>query len=275
MTCGKLLFDCEYISSRKNRRITDAAALSERKYRERTGLFSTEGAKLLGELLRTDNIPCEVFFTERAAEQNPELLERTASRGAEMFLVTEEVAAKLSEEKAPQGVFATVRLPERKTFTPETVRNAGSGFIVLDSLQDPGNVGTVIRTAVSLGLSDIVLCGECADIWSRKTLRGSMGAVFRANISFCRDVCDCVRTITGAGKRIYAAALCDGAKSADSFEFGKTDSVLIGNEGHGLSDEAVLLCTDAVIIPMKNGMDSLNAGIAAAILIWKKSTSIK
>lgn len=275
MACGELPFYYEYISSRKNRRITDASALSERKYRERTGLFSVEGAKLFGELLRTDNTPREVFFTERAAEQSRELLERAAAKGVQMFLVPDEVAAKLSEEKAPQGIFATAKLPEKKTFTPDTVRNAENGFVVLDSLQDPGNVGTVIRTAVSLGLSDIVLCGECADIWSRKTLRGSMGAVFRADISFCTDVCDCIGTITGSGGRIYAAALCDGAKSADSFKFGKTDSVLIGNEGHGLPEKAVSLCTDAVIIPMKNGMDSLNAGIAAAILIWKKSTSLK
>lgn len=264
-------FDYEYISSRKNRRVTDAASLSERKYRERTGVFAAEGVKLLGELISNGISPNEVFFTERAYEQNKALIEKAASLGADMLLVTDEVAAKLSEERAPQGVFSTARLPKKEMFSEELARSAENGFVVLDSVQDPGNVGTVIRTAVSLGISDIVLCGECADIWSRKTQRGAMGALLRANIYFCESVDDCVRMITEVGRKIYAAALHEGAKSASSFDFEKGDSVLIGNEGHGLSDKTVSLCTDAVIIPMKNGMDSLNAGIAAAILIWKMS----
>ncbi len=264
-------FEYELISSRKNKRITDASALSDKKFRDRSGLFCAEGAKLLEEILDSGVSLSMVFFTEKAAESCATLLERASNSGADMFLVTDEVMDKLTDEKAPQGVFSCAQIPSKKLVSKETLSCGDGGFLILDNLQNPGNVGTIIRTAVSLGLSNIILCAACADVYSSKVLRGAMGAVFRANLLYCDDVCKCVSLLTSSGKRVYAAALTENALPVGSFEFKKDDSIVIGNEGHGLCDSAVKACTDALIIPMQCGMDSLNAGIAAALLIWEKT----
>ena len=151
--------DFELIESRKNQRIIDAASLSEKKYRDKTSLFCADGFKLLEECLNSDAVKVKnVFFTRKACAAYGDLLRKAESCGAILTAVSDEVMDKLTEEKAPQGIFTVACIPPKRTLDKECITDAPHGFLILDTLQDPGNVGTIIRTAVSLGLRNIILC---------------------------------------------------------------------------------------------------------------------
>ena len=161
------------------------------------------------------------------------------------------------------GPVFTVRLPERRA--PERVESA----VVLESVQDPGNVGTVIRTANALGVDAVILAGDCADPTSPRCVRATMGAAFRQSIVEA-DLPGLARLLGGWDLPLYGAALAEGALDIRSAELSRA-AVAIGNEGHGLSPELLGLCTGRVIIPMAPGSESLNAAVAAAIVMWELS----
>ena len=126
-----------------------------------------------------------------------------------------------------------------------------------------------MRSAAALGMDELILCGDCADIYSSKTVRGSMGALFRLKLSLCRDSAAAVRGIQTAGRRVLAAALADNARPVKQAGLRASDCIAIGNEGHGLGREVLDLCDGSVIIPMRAGSESLNAATAAAIFMWE------
>lgn len=261
-------FDFEQITSRKNSKIIRACSLEDKKYRDREGLFAFEGEKLLFEAI-SENIEIkEVFFTERAGNNCRELLENAAKKGASLYLVSEEVYSKLTYEKASQGIFAVAKKKEISIFSEDS--DFSMGYIVLESVRDPSNVGAILRSCTALGNSNILLSCDCADVYGYKTIRSAMGAVFKANILLTDDIKESMEILKKHGK-VYAAALTDGAKSIVETDFNVCDSIIIGNEGHGVSETVLENCDNAVIIPMQCGTESLNASVAAAILIWEKS----
>lgn len=261
-------FDFERITSRKNPKIVRACSLEDKKYRDREGLFAFEGEKLLWEAI-SENIEIkEVYFTERAGNNCEELLEKAANTGAGLYLVSEEVYSKLTYEKASQGIFAVAKKKELAIFSDES--DFSMGYIVLESVRDPSNVGAILRSCTALGNSNILLTCDCADIYGYKTLRSAMGAVFKANIFLTDDIKESMAVLKKHGK-VYAAALTNEAKSIAQTDFDILDSIIIGNEGHGVSQTVLENCDSAVIIPMQCGSESLNASVAAAILIWEKA----
>ena len=168
----------------------------------------------------------------------------------------------LPVKNSPGPVF-TVRLPERRA--PERVESA----IVLENVQDPGNVGTVIRTANAMGTRAVILVGDCADPASPRCVRATMGAAFRQCV-LETDLPGLGRMLEGWGLPLYGAALAEGALDIRAAGLSRA-AVAIGNEGHGLSLELLELCAGRVIIPMAPGSESLNAAVAAAIVMWELS----
>ena len=261
----------EIITSRKNRKIIDAHALADKKTRDKTGLFAVEGIKLLDELISEKVKLCEVYYTKGAYSRFHESID-IAQKFCPVFEVTDEVYEKLSFEKTPEGVFAVARKTE---VSDDVLKTPGEGgFVILDGVQNPSNVGTVIRTAAALGVSRILLGEGCADIFGPKTLRASMGTLFKVNICVTSDICLQIEKIKNEGMKVYGAALDDSSVDVRTVNFEKDDCIVLGNEGNGISEKVLALCDKKIIIPMQQNAESLNAAAAAAVLIWEKQKGV-
>ena len=251
------------IKSRDNPLIKEAAALvSDKKTRKSTGLFVAEGARLCSEAAKSGAHVLRVFITEEAEKRYPEYVKDLLDTAEEVFYITESVAEKISDTKTPQGVFAVCRFAEKE---PDL---SGNGvFVLLSELQDPGNIGTVLRTCEAMNVKGVFLC-SCADVLSPKVLRSSMGCLFRLPIKVTQSTEEVLSVLKSAGITTYASALSTKAKLLTETKFGSRSCVLIGNEGNGLSEKVISLCDNTVMIPMPGKAESLNAASAAAILIY-------
>lgn len=261
----------EKITSRKNRRIIDAHSLSDKKARDKNGLFAVEGIKLFDELLCENVELCEVYYTESAGRRFADSIEK-ASKKCEAFEVTDEVYEKLSFEKNPEGIFAVAKKTAIYTEALETPGDGG--FVILDGVQNPSNVGTVIRTAAALGVSRILLGEGCADVFGPKTLRAAMGTLFKVNICVTGNICSQIQSLKEKGMHIYGAALDPTSVDVREISFEKDDCIVLGNEGNGISEKVLSLCDRKIIIPMRQNAESLNAAAAAAVLIWEKQKGV-
>ena len=177
--------------------------------------------------------------------------------------VPKDVMTSVSSMRTPQGMLAVCRMPD--TALPEVL--AGQRYVVLDGVQDPGNVGTVIRTADAFGCDGVILLAGCADPYSVKTLRSSMGAVFRVPV-WCTDAASLHRRLRDAGLPLYGAALRDDTEDARALALRRC-AIAIGSEGRGLTEQVLGLCDRTVRIPMAAHCESLNAAVAAAVLLWE------
>ncbi len=249
------------ITSRNNEQIKAVVRLKESKERNRTGLFFIEGIHLAEEYFRHCGLPERVYVTQKGLNAYSDMLSRFPNEI--MTLVSDTVFEKMSTESAPQGILCVCKQREISDTSP-----ASGSLLFLESLRDTGNLGTVIRTAVSLGVEGIVLSPDCADIYNPKTLRASMGAVFAANIFIPRLFLEAVVNAKKHGK-VYAAALYDNSLTLGEFKIASGDSFIIGNEGQGISEEIKALADASVIIPMTGKTESLNAAAAASIIIWE------
>jgi TrmH family RNA methyltransferase len=228
-------------------------------------VFAAEGARLCLDALKSEISVTRVFVTEKALSKWPEL-NKLVEAAAEAFTVTEQVAEKLADAKTPQGVFALLKTPERQ----RPREHAGQAYLLLNTLQDPGNLGTIIRTAEALGISGAAL-SACPDIYSPKVLRAAMGGVFRFNTWQAPDMAGELAALKAGGVRTYAAALAPGAVSLKNADFARPCAVLLGNEGAGLPAELIAACDGFVKIPMAGNSpaDSLCVSAAAGIFAWE------
>lgn len=261
-----------YIESKSNERIKSIVKLRDKANREENGLFFFEGAHLLEEYLRHGHAPYALYVCEKSAEEYSELI-GAVDRNI-IYTVSEDVFSKISTEKAPQGILTVSAFLENNAmFMKEKadykiMANTDDAFLFLDSLRDNGNVGTIIRTAAALGGVYCVLSSDCADIYSNKTIRATMGALFSSKTYIASDISEAVSTVQKSGRRVFASALGNTTLTLGKFEIENGDCFVVGNEGQGIREEIIKLCDSAVKIPMTNAAESLNASAAAAILLW-------
>lgn len=244
----------EVLTSRQNplaRHIRKLCA--QRAYRRETGEYLADGEKLYREALLWGAPVRRVLVTPGRQVDLPE--------GARLTVVSPELMAYLSPMETPQGVLFTTALPQA---APEP---AGRRFLALDGLQDPGNVGTIWRTADALGADGLFLLNHCADPYGPKTVRAAMGASFRLPVWEVTPR-ELREHMDRAGLPLWAATL-----RGDSATLGReplgAGTVVIGNEGRGISEEVLALCDRAVTIPMRARCESLNAAAAAAVVLWE------
>ena len=258
----------EHISSRRNKLIREAAALAASAERRRgEARFLCEGARLCEDAARSGVQIDRCFFTEQAQRRYGEYLNRILPAAQEQFLVEEHVADLLSSTRNSQGIFCVCE-------TPENLKQGKQAFsgacAVLENLQDPGNLGTVLRTAEALGIGCVFLLGDCCDPLSPKVLRASMGAVFRISVVAETSPVRLRDLLKRRGYTLYAAVPDAAASPVTAIDFSEgLHAVLIGNEGNGLTKEAVALCGIRLTIPMAGRAESLNASAAATILLWE------
>lgn len=252
--------EAEIISSRKNYNVrVMRELLKSAEYRRDTDMFAVEGDHLCGELAdRADTI--EYFlYTERAAEKYPETVRKVSEKSFDTAVITEELSEYISDTKSPQGLFAAAE--RLGSPIPENARR----LVVLDGVQDPGNVGTMIRTAEAFGIDGMIFLNGCADKFSPKTLRASMGSAFR--LPTANALAEGLSGLLG-GFTVYGAMLDGGAKRLGEVKFPEKTAVVIGSEGAGISPEVAKLCAEKLYIPIK-GAESLNAAAAAAVIMWE------
>lgn len=266
----------EIITSRQNKIVVEAVKLCDKKARENTCLFRFDGCKLFEEALNKGVEISRVLLCESKAE---ELLAKVGAHsdkldGAVVSLLSDEVFSKTSQESAPEGIICIAKYPKnhiRKASCDKLERVAADKsrrIILLEAVRDPGNMGTIMRSAAAFGVDTMVISRDCADIYNPKTVRGAMGALFKMNILIFEDIIEAINILTKKGRTVYAAALDKTAVRLDGLEFEASDTVVIGNEGHGLSSNTVDACTRSLYIPMEEGSESLNAAIAASVIMW-------
>ena len=243
----------ERISSRKNPLLQQVKKLlSSRAERRTTGLFVADGTKLLEEAVKYWPGLQTVILSDGVEASVPDHVR--------VVRVPEDVMASISPMEAPQGALFLGRLPEQTEFVPK------KGMLILDGIQDPGNVGTILRTADAMDVSVVLLEG-CADPWSWKVIRSTMGAAFRTPVvqatweevlTKCRE----------AGIPIGVTALSDRAVDIRSANLSEM-ALVIGSEGRGVRREVLDNADHELIIPMNPHCESLNAAIAASIVMWE------
>ena len=253
------------ITARGNGAVKEAASLREKKYRDRLGLFPAEGFTLLREAVESGIDPEKVFAAERSEKRVASLFE-SSSFGGRFYLLPDGVFEKITSEKGSEGV---VSLFPARAAKGEPDPENGSFFLVLENLQDPGNVGTVLRTAAALGCDGVYLAG-CADPFSPKAIRASMGAVFHQRFQIFSGSGEVFSLLKENKIVSRAMALKKDAALLSEVSFAGKTAFWIGNEGHGLSKETLSQCEGSVLIPMRE-MESLNAAVAASILLWEKA----
>ena len=250
----------EKITSRDNARIKYACKLAaSAAFRRSEGRFFAEGRKLCPELARAAQLET-LFLTAAAAEKCP----RLAALPGEHFLVEDHVAAKLAGVPAPQGVFGVFRTPAH---TLEEVRPGGR-YLALEGVQDPGNVGTLLRSAAAFGFDGVILSEGCAAPYAPKTLRASMGAAVQLPVIEAGAMPPVIGELRRKGIECLAAALYRSQPLGDAKVGPGGVCVVIGSEGQGLTEATIAACDRTVRIPMTGRVESLNAGIAGSILLW-------
>lgn len=274
-----MLSNKEVITSRQNPTVKQICALLDKKARRESGLFRFDGLKLFCEAIACGLSVERVVLSCGAAETVTDAVEREIESGAldisAVICVSDEVFSKISEERAPEGIVTVARAMEHKhrvlSDVCELEIGDGERLLLAESLRDPGNLGTVIRSCAALGVERLVISDDCADLYNPKTIRAAMGGLFRTEIDIVptASFADAIALLREGGRRVYAAALHRDARVVGELELRRGDCFVIGNEGHGLSEGVIEACDACAIIPMTEESESLNAAAAAAICIWE------
>ena len=251
------------LTSRKNDTIRRFRELAkDKKLRSELGVFVIEGDHLCGEAVSCNMEIVTFLYTEKALEKYPAAAERLIAAAEVSAVISQDIAEYISDTKAPQGLFAEVRRKDGADM-PD------GRLVILDGVQDPGNVGTIIRTAEAFGVKGVMLSEKCADIFSPKVLRASMGSVFRLPCEVC-DVPQRISQLRERGYDVYGSMLDEMAQKLGDIRFGERAAIVIGSEGAGISEETKAACTGGLYIPI-TGAESLNAAAAATVMIWELS----
>lgn len=275
-----MFFSSETIRSRQNRSVVALAKLTDRREREAERCFRFDGMKLAEEAIGSDIEILKMFLRESEAKKTIErLTERTKDaalrRVGEIVCLEDSVFDRVSEEKSPEGVICVAKYIDKfqknvTIYNDEAFSKlSGERIVFLESVRDPVNIGAMIRSAAAFGVDRLIISADCADIYHPKAVRASMGTLFRQKIDRTDRLPEVIGQFRAHGRRVFAATLDREALPLGAFQIEKSDCAVIGNEGHGLTEQTVAACDRSVFIPMSGRAESLNAAVAASILMWE------
>lgn len=263
------------ITSTANPRIVAAARLVERKERQKQGRFLVEGLQALHMALDAGWEPREVFYCEAlfAGTEAPALLQRFAQTSASLVPVAPHVLARLSEREVPQGLVASFAL--RHTALSDLTWHEPALIVVLDRIRDPGNLGTLMRTADAVGAAALLLLPPCVDPFDPRVVRASMGSLFNLPFVLADDARAALQTLRARGVRLVGADAHRGIAWGTGLWQGSV-ALVLGNEAQGLAPELLPLIGDWVHLPMYGKADSLNVAVAGGVLMyaWRQANQI-
>jgi TrmH family RNA methyltransferase len=243
-------------------------ALQQRNGRKKTGEFLLEGGKMIGEALRSGQHLTTLLYTEESALE-PEWKQQLEAQGTAVYAVAPHVLEAVTDTRTPQPVAASCVMALRERPLEEC-----STCLLLDGLQDPGNMGTILRTAEAMGM-DLVIAAGCVELFNPKVVRSTMGSLFRQPVLCVEEPCAILERMRREGFTIWASLLDDQAQSVAHTTLGGKVCVMVGNEAHGVSPQAAALSHGGLYIDMMGQVESLNAGVAAGILMWEMARAHK
>ncbi|OJU16327.1 MAG: hypothetical protein BGN88_15310 [Clostridiales bacterium 43-6] len=250
------------ITSRDNKHLKAVSKLlSSARFRKETGLFAVEGLRLCMDAAETGMELETLFYTPTAYKKNKDSIDGLFGKAESCYEVDDAVFAKTADTQSPQGVLCVIR---QRPLTMEPKQNGK--YIAIEDIQDPSNLGAIARTAEALGADGLVLSAGCCDVYNSKAQRAAMGALFRLPMRIVEDFSGFLKT---ASIPSFAAVPDSTATPITECDFSSGAIVLVGNEGNGLKNETISLCTHTITIPMKGRAESLNASAAATILLYE------
>jgi len=256
------------VTSKDNRWVKEWRRLNDSaKYRRETGSFAIEGARLCADALRSGVSLQAVLYTPSALAVYGNVVEPLLACAQTALEISPELSRYMGDTMNPQGVFCIAKMLDNSLIIDKI--NIIGIYSALEDIQDPGNMGTIIRTAEALGLDGILLSDGCCDIYNPKVLRASMGGVFRLPLMRVGDLAQTVVALQEKGLTAFACVVDADATPITEAGMGQGAVALIGNEGNGLRPETVATCKHSVTIPMAGRAESLNASMAAGIVLWE------
>ncbi len=254
------------ITSRSSEKVKRCARLfSDRSSRYKERLFAIEGKRLCHEACLSGTAVDTLFFTEEFRAKNHDMIDKITSVCREAYETTEDVLKKMTDTVTPQGIVCICCMPDRKINTIKL----GGYYVALEDVADPSNIGAVSRSAAAFEFDGIMLTKSCADPFSPKALRASMGALLRLPVIIFDKIEDIAESCRKANIKMYAGLLSESARDIREVGFNGGAAILIGNEGRGLSKEASRYADEKIFIPMSAQTESLNAAAAASIIMWE------
>lgn len=251
------------INSKTNKTYKMLAALRTKKGRSEHGLYTVEGLKSVREALLYASKITLLALTRSVKDENPNLISEAEKRGAAVYLLADELFAKISDTQTPSGALCAIALPQAGE-----AQTRGGLYIYCDRIADPGNAGTIIRTADAVGASAVWFSPESVDIYNPKVIRSTMGSFF--HIETCTDVPSArLKRAAEDGYSLIAGALSPTATDARTLTMPKDTVLVIGNESNGVSGKVLALCKTHAILPIVGKAESLNAATAAAVFMYK------
>ncbi len=252
------------ITSKDNKLIKYIAKLqTSAKFRREEGRFVAEGLRVCVEAALSGAKVESLLVTESALNKHEAELSQLLSCAKDVYLASDKAIAAACETKTPQGVICVIKTLDNN-IDLDTINNK---YILLENVQDPSNLGTVLRTADALGISGVIMTKDCCDVYSPKVCRGAMGALYRVPFAIVDNAPEFIRKFNKNGMSF--AAVVRNAEDVAKVDFCGTVLVAIGNEGNGLTEETINVCSERITIKMCNNAESLNASIAAGILMWE------
>lgn len=250
------------ITSNTNQQIKNITALLKKsKARKEQGLFVVEGKKMFAEVPRDWLTGVYVAESFMAQEEHQALLD-----GIPFEVVSDSVFKIVSDTQTPQGILCLVKVPQYEL--PQLIQGEKTHLLVLESIQDPGNLGTMLRTGEGAGITGVIMNETTVDLFNPKTIRSTMGSIYRVPYYVTHNLEQTIRVIKEQGVKVYAAHL-KGNMQYDEPNYKKSTAFMIGNEGNGLSEEAANLADCYIKIPMEGKVESLNAAISASLLMYE------
>ncbi|WEV40921.1 RNA methyltransferase [Lactobacillus sp. ESL0681] len=251
----------EQISSVDNKLVKDLAKLKQKKYREQAGLYLIEGFHLIAEALKSKRKYVYLLGTSEALDQVAKTTDIDISN-KNVYLINNAIVRHLTSTQNSQGIFMALKISQPKNYAFSYGK-----WVLLDGLADPGNVGTIIRTADAAGFDGVVLAPNCVDLYNPKTQRAMQGSQFHLSL-IVQDLLETIGILENNAIPVYASMLDQTAKKLADFNPQPQLGLVIGNEAHGISEPVANSCNEKLYIPIKGQAESLNAAVAAGIMIY-------
>jgi len=252
------------ITSVNNALVKATAELKQKKYRQERGLFIAEGLRTVEEAVASNTVE-QVFYTAIEDDRTRAALEAAAEKGVALHCVNEAVMKKLADTDSPQGILAVCKMQDIKL---EGLFATGKMLLVLDRVGDPGNVGTMLRTADAAGVGGVVLLKGSVDIYAPKTVRSTMGSLFHVPVFAGAEEALFIKAAKRAGYELLVTTL-EGADSLYKADLRGRIAFVMGNEANGVSETFVQAADKRVYIPMAGKAESLNVAMAAGIVMFE------
>ncbi len=256
-----------YIQSSQNSTLKEIKSLHLKKNRDSQSLYFVEGIRFVNDAIDNGQVISKIIISDKleGLSGGSELIEKVKTVCSDISLVPEKLFKEVSDTQTPQGILAVLK---KNQFDFEQVIEEGNSVVILDCLQDPGNAGTIIRTADAAGISAVLMSKGCVDLYSPKVLRSTMGSVFHVPIFEGLNITQTIQILKQKGYKVIASHL-SGKNNYFQEDLTGRSAVIVGNEANGISDETANIADSLVKIPMPGKAESLNASVAASIMIYE------